>query len=113
MSDRKEKLSNQLRKDLGPILDSAGRQLLDGGLVTVMEVSVAPDLSLAKVYLSIFNVADKKEAFKTINANNKQIRKYLAAAIGKQVRKIPELHFYLDESADRASKIDDLLKKLK
>jgi ribosome-binding factor A len=113
MSERTEKLSNQLKKDLGPILDSAGRQLLNGGLVTVMEVSVAPDLSLAKVYLSIFNVANRKEAFDVIKKNNKQIRKYLADAIGKHVRKIPELHFYLDESADRASKMDDLLKNLK
>ena len=61
MAKRTEKLARQLQKDLGEILDSAARQLLNGAMVTVLEVKVTPDLGLAKVYLSLFQSQNREE----------------------------------------------------
>ena len=80
-------------------------------MVTVSEVRVSPDLSLAKTYVSIFPSAKAEEVMKTLNDNIKVLRGELGHLVAKQLRIVPEIVFYLDTSLDYAEHIDELLKK--
>ncbi len=113
MAKRTDKLGRQLQRDLGEIIDAATKQLLKGTMVTVMEVVMSPDLGLAKVYLSLFNTSDKAGDMKILNDNIPQIRHFMAMKLKDQVRKIPELIFFNDESIDQAENMEQLLKKIR
>ena len=86
------------------------REICLGSMVTVTTVRVTSDLSLARCYLSVFGAADKKEVLGSINAATGRIRGEVGKRL-KNMRKIPELAFYIDDSLDYAMKIDELLKK--
>ena len=79
--------------------------------MTVTEVRVSPDLSLAKTYVSIFPSAKAEEVMKLLNDNVKALRGELGHQVAKQLRIVPEIVFYLDTSLDYAEHIDELLKK--
>lgn len=112
MSIRTEKISRAVQRDLAPILSRVCRRVLPGELVTIVEVQATADLGLAKVYISILNSKDKEKSLYTIEFHNKEIRQELAQVIGKRVRKIPELNFYLDTTMDHAERINSLLDNL-
>jgi ribosome-binding factor A len=107
---RQQKVNKLLAKELAEIFRSEARSLFAGGFITVTTVRVSPDLSAAKVYLSIM-AKDKKVIFKLIEDQNNVIRKKLGLIVGKQLRIVPELTFFIDDSLDYAMKIDALLKK--
>lgn len=108
---RQQKVNKLLAKELAEIFRSESRSLFGGGFITVTSLRVSPDLSSAKIYLSIMGNKDKAQIFKLIQDQNKTIRGKLGAIIGKQLRIVPELMFYIDDSLDYAMKIDELLKK--
>lgn len=108
---RQLKVSRLIQKELGDIFQKETRTLFGKALITVTQVRVSPDLSVAKVYVSLFNVPDTKVLLKQIQENTKDIRMKLSDRIRKQVRIIPNLVFYLDDSLDYALRIDELLKK--
>ena len=111
-SVRQQKVNKLLAKELAEIFRSEARTNFAGGFITVTGVRISPDLGLAKVYVSIMGGQKDRDAiFKLINDQNTQIRKRLGGIIGKQLRIVPELHFYLDDSLDYAMHIDELLKK--
>jgi ribosome-binding factor A len=105
---RLQKIERLIQKDLGEIFLLQTKQM-PGVLVSVTNVRVSPDLSLSKVYLSIFPSEKGKEIFNNINQNKKSIRYELGTRIGKQVRRIPELAFFWDDSIDYLKNIDNLL----
>ena len=107
-TNRLPKIERLIQKDLGEIFLSETRQM-HGILVSVTKVGMSPDLSLAKAYLSIFPSAKSKEIMENINRQKKAIRYELGLRIGKQVRRIPELAFFLDDSIDYLENIDHLL----
>ena len=80
-------------------------------MVTVSEVRVSPDLSIAKTYVSIFPSAKAEAVMKQLEEENKVIRGELGHKVAKQLRIVPEIVFYLDSSLDYAEHIDELLKK--
>lgn len=108
---RQEKISRLIQKSLGEIFEYETRHLFGSAMLTVTNVHVTNDLSVAKIYVSVFAVKDKKAMFNSIEENNSMIRGLLGKKIGKQVRKIPELRFYLDDTLDRIDHIDELLKE--
>ncbi|MFW6019274.1 MAG: 30S ribosome-binding factor RbfA [Bacteroidales bacterium] len=108
---RQEKISRLIQRTLGEIFQMETRHLFGGALITVTHVYVTKDLGLAKIYVSLFATEDKNMLFSTIEENNSEIRGLLGNKIGKQVRKIPELKFYLDDALDQIERIDDLLKE--
>ena len=112
MSIRTEKISRAVQRDLAPILSRVCRRILPNELVTIVEVKATPDLGIARVYISILNSKDKDKSLYTIEFHNKEIRQELAQVIGKRVRKIPELNFYLDTTMDHAERINSLLDNL-
>jgi len=109
MSLRTERLEAQLKKDLGPIFQ--GYQ--QGSMITVTEIRVTPDLSLARIYISILAPGrDKEQVFEYLKEHNADIRKELAGKIKNQVRKIPELNFYLDDTAEYVDHLEHLFDKI-
>ncbi|MCB9195787.1 MAG: 30S ribosome-binding factor RbfA [Flavobacteriales bacterium] len=107
---RQEKISAVIKRDLSAYFQQEARTLCQGAMVTVTIVRVSPDLSLARVYLSIFAGPDKKVVLKNIQENAKAIRHNLSQKVKQQMRKTPELAFFLDDSLDYAEEIDKLLK---
>ena len=110
-SQRQLKVPRLIQKELGEIFQRETRLLFGNALITVTQVRVSPDLGVAKVYVSLFNVPDNKVLLELIKENTKEIRIKLSARIKKQVRIIPNLVFFHDDSLDYAMRSDELLKK--
>jgi ribosome-binding factor A len=108
---RQQKVNKLLAKELAEIFRSESRTLFGGGFITVTQVRISPDLSSARIYLSIMGNKDKNAVFKLVEDQNHLIRKKLGLIIGKQLRIVPTLSFFIDDSLDYAMKIDALLKK--
>ena len=108
---RQNKVNSLLQQELGTILQQEGGRLLPGAMITVTGVRVSPDLGMARVYVSCFPVKDKQAALAHVRDHAGHLRGQLGKAVGKQLRVVPELHFHLDDSLDRAEEIDRLLKK--
>lgn len=108
---RQNKVNSLLQKEMASILQVEGRRLLPGGLITVTGVRVSPDLGIAKVYVSLFPVKDKAAALERVRADAHHMRGMLGHRVGKQMRIVPELVFYLDDSLDKQEEIEKLLKK--
>lgn len=111
LSTRQLKVGRELQKYLAEIIRSKGMAFFGGAMVTVSEVRVSPDLSFAKVYVSIFPSAKAKGVMEILNENVRTIRGELGHEVAKQLRIVPELVFSLDSSLDYAEHIDELLKK--
>lgn len=109
-SKRLQKIERLIQKDLSEIFLLQTKQIA-GVMISVTNVRISPDLSVAKAYLSIFPSERSKEIMDNINSNKKAVRYDLGLRIGKQVRKVPELAFFLDDSIDYLENIDNLLKK--
>ena len=109
-SIRQNKIARLLQKELAEIFQKESKSLFNGKLVTVTVVRVAPDLSLAKVYLSIYPLKENDIITAIINQRTKAIRNLLGKRIRHQLRVIPELSFYQDDSLDYIDNISKLLK---
>lgn len=105
---RQAKISRLIQKELSEIFRRQTAKT-QGVLVSVSTVRVSPDLSSAKAYLSVFPSAKAPEMIENINRNSKTIRYELAQIVRHQLRKTPELSFYLDDSLDYIENIDNLL----
>lgn len=110
-SVRQQKVAKLLQKELAEIFRAEARSMFGGAFITVTVVRVSPDLGVAKVYVSIMATKDVKGVFGSIEAQQFVIRKKLGLIVGKQLRVVPELQFFIDDSLDYAQKIDELLKK--
>lgn len=111
-SNRQLKVGKLIQKDLGDIFQKDAKGLFGRAFITVTAVKMTPDLAMAKVYLSFLMVEDQNQLIKDIHKKKSEIRKILGNKIGKQVRIVPDLTFYLDDTAAYASKIDELLSGL-
>ena len=112
-SKRQKKYSRLIQKDLGEIFQREGRSFFDKAFVTITEVVMSPDLSVAKVYVSALMTPDKKRLVENLNERRYEIRGFLGNKIGKQVKGIPELNFYLDNTLDHADRMDKVFKELR
>ncbi|MDO4826484.1 MAG: 30S ribosome-binding factor RbfA [Bacteroidia bacterium] len=110
-STRQLKVAREIQRDMAEILRGKGMAAFGGAMVTVSEVRVSPDLSLAKTYVSIFPSAKADEVMKILNDNLKSLRGELGRKVASQLRIVPEIDFYLDSTLDYAEHIDELLKK--
>ena len=110
MSIRQSKISNEIQRALSVFFQKETNSICMGSMVSVTVVRVTPDLSLARVYISIFAGPEPKEVLTNIEANAGSIRGYLGQQL-KGMRKIPDLSFHIDDSLDYAEEIDELLKK--
>ena len=110
-STRQLKVSKEIQKHMAEIIRSKGMAAFGGALVSVSGVKVSPDLSVAKIYVSIFP-SDKAEAvMNVLQENGRALRGELGSKVAKQLRIVPEIIFYLDSSLDYVEHIEELLKK--
>jgi ribosome-binding factor A len=110
-SVRQSKIARLLQKELATIFQAENRNILPGKLITVTVVRVTPDLGLAKVYLSIFPHKPEEDVLTPVKDHTSIIRNTLGQNVRHQLRVVPELAFYIDDSMDYVEKIDRLLKK--
>ena len=107
---RQNKISRLLQKELAEIFQAQTRQM-HGVLISVTRVRISPDLSICSAYLSIFPSEQGELLLQNITANEKSIRYELGRRVRNQLRIIPELRFFIDDSLDYIDRIDELLKK--
>ena len=111
MGLRQEKIATLVKKELSILFQEKGMRAYDGTMVTVTVVRVSPDLGVAKAYLSLFTQKDKNDILDLIKADVNWFKNEIAKKVKNQLRKMPDLIFYLDDSLDKAEEIDNLLKK--
>ena len=111
-TNRQKKIAGVLQKDLADILQSAARDGMKGVVISVTKVTVTPDLSQAKAYLSIFPTEKKEEIMEGIVANTPMIRHAIAVRTKNQLRRMPEMTVHIDDSLDYIDNIDQALKGL-
>lgn len=107
---RQNKIARLLQKELSGIFLLQTKSM-HGTLVSVSTVRISPDMSVARAYLSVFPSEKADEIVKNINANMKSIRYELGTRVRHQLRIIPELKFFIDDSLDYLERIDELLKQ--
>lgn len=108
-SIRQQKVASLLKRDIGEILTHHGPEYLPGKMLTVTTVRMSPDLSFAKVYISIFPSEDLKADITKLKNHEKPVRGKLGNRVKNQLRIVPEIAFYLDDSQDYVERIDELL----
>lgn len=109
-STRQHKVAKQIQKDISEIFTRETADLFRGVMVTVTNVRMSPDLGYAKVFLSIFPFDRSGEIMNSVQANEWKIRKLLAGRIRNQLKSVPELSFFLDDSLEYIDNIENLLK---
>ena len=109
---RQQKYARLLQKELSDIFQRDKKGILENAFVTIADVKVSPDLGVAKVYISMYLAKDKEKVLERITSRKKEIRKALGDKIGKQVRIVPDLVFFVDEVEENAQRIEDLIKNL-
>ncbi len=108
-SIRQEKVANLIKQELSIIFQQQSSMRFDGYFITVTLVRMSPDLGVAKVFVSFMAVKDLEVALRKVKKEATWIRKTLAGVIGKQVRRIPELQFYIDDSLDYYDEVEKAL----
>jgi ribosome-binding factor A len=106
---RQHKVSRMLQKELGDYFQKHGSEITGGKMVTVTVVRISPDLSVAKVYVSIFPSNRQEDMLRPITAHASIIRNDMGKRLKNQLRRIPEFAFFLDDSLDYIEHIDNLL----
>lgn len=109
-STRQKKVSRLLQKELADIFIRKGSELSHGSLVSITKVRISPDLSSARVYISVFPAKNQEEVLKTVQDHNTRIRFELGQKIRTQLRIVPETTYLIDDSLDYIDNIDKLLK---
>lgn len=109
-SQRQQKINRLLQKDLGDLLQKDVSNLGLGAMLTVTKVSVSSDLSLAKVYISLLAANDNAEVITNLNKHSKEVRYFLGMRVKNQLRVIPTLRFFEDDSLDYLENIERILK---
>lgn len=107
---RQQKVASQIQRDISDIFSRELPSIASGTLISVTKVRMSPDLALAKVYLSIFPFAKSEEVIERVKAASATIRHTLAARVRNQLRIVPELAFFVDDSMEYAENIDRLIK---
>lgn len=110
---RQKQVSGLIQEEINLIFQRLGLNMINGGMVSISSVKITPDLLEARIYLSVFNAADNKSVLKKIEDRAWEIKKELAARVRNQLRRIPELKFFLDDTLDHVFKMEELFKQIK
>ena len=109
---RQKQVAAVLQQELNNIFMKLGLNMIDGGMVSIVKVQLTPDLLEARIYLSLFKVADTKAALKKIEDRAWEVKRELSAQVKHQLRRIPVLTFYLDDTLDYVDKMEEIFKQI-
>jgi ribosome-binding factor A len=109
---RQKQVAGLLAEELSPIFQRLGLNMMDGGMVSISGVKVTPDLLEARIYLSFFQIQQPVLALKSIEERAWEIKKELTAKVKHQLRRMPELKFFLDDTLEHVFHMEELLKKI-
>ena len=110
---RQKQVAAVINQELNNIFLRMGLNMSDGGMISISSVKITPDLFEARVYLSFFQIEDKEAALAKIKDRYKEIRRELGTRVRHQLRSIPQLTFYIDDTLDYVFKMEELLDKIK
>ena len=108
---RQLKVASLLIKEFSDMFLRDGKNFSPTGMITVTKIRVTPDLQIARVYLSLYGIANRQEIIKLLNDSKSEFRYKLGTRIKSQLRNVPHIEFYLDDSLDYLENIERLLKK--
>ena len=111
-SKRQKQVSSLLNEELNDIFRRMNLSMLDGGMVSITSVKITPDLLEARVYLSLFQVKDADAVMKKIEDRAWDIKRELTARVKQQLRRMPELKFFRDDTLDHVFKMEELFKQI-
>ena len=110
---RQKQVGGLIQEEINFIFQRLGLNMVDGAMVSISSVKVTPDLLEARIYLSIFNAADNKAVLKKIEGKAWEIKRELASSVKHQLRRIPELKFFMDDTLDHVFRMEELFKQIK
>ncbi len=110
---RQKQIAGLLNEEMNQIFQRLGLSMINGGMVSISSVKVTPDLLEARFYLSLFQVNDQEDALKKIEDRHHEIKKELSGRVRHQLRSIPVLKFFKDDTLDHVFKMEELFKKIK
>jgi ribosome-binding factor A len=109
---RQKQVAGLIQEELNQIFQRFGLNMIDGGMVSISSVKITPDLLEARVYLSFFQVADAKEALKKIQEKAGEIKRELGNRVRQQLRRIPEIKYFRDDTLDHVFRMEEIFKKI-
>jgi len=109
---RQKQIAGLVQEELNKIFHKYGLNMMDGGMVSISSVKVTPDLLEARIYLSFFQVADANVALKKIQERSGEIKKDLGNSVRQQLRRIPELKYFRDDTLDHVFKMEELFRQI-
>ena len=109
---RQKQVATVLQEEMNIIFRKLGLAMMNGGMISISSVKVTPDLLEARVYLSLFQVADANNTLKAIENRAWEVKKELTTKIGKSIRRIPVIHYFLDDTLDYVFKMEEIFKEL-
>lgn len=112
-SKRQKQVSQLILHEMSDIFLREGMNMVDGGMISISKVSVTPDLLEARIYLSLFQVKDPQAVLQDINARTGEWRNLLGQRVKNQLRRIPDLQFFIDDTLDYVFKMEELFKQIK
>jgi ribosome-binding factor A len=111
-SKRQKQIASLLNEELNDIFRRMSLNMMEGGMVSIAAVKITPDLLEARIYLSLFQVKDHKGILKKFEDRTWEIKKELASRVKQQLRRIPEIKFFIDDTLENAFKMEELLKQI-
>lgn len=111
-SKRQKQVASMIQHEMSDIFQREGLNVIQGGMISISKVKVTPDLMEARIYLSFYQLPEPEKMLKHIKELDWTLRKQLAARIKNQVRKIPVVQYYLDDTLDYVFKMEELFKNL-
>ena len=109
---RQKQIGGLIQEELNKIFQRFGLNMIDGGMVSISSVKITPDLLEARVYLSFFQVADAQEALKKIQEKAGEIKRELGNRVRQQLRRIPEVKYFRDDTLDHVFRMEEIFKKI-
>ena len=112
-SKRQKQVAALIQEEMTNIFQRLGFNTMDGGLVSISSVKITPDLLETRIYLSLFQVQNPNETLKKIEDRSWEFKKELALRVKNQLRRIPEIKFFIDDTLDHVFKMEELFKQIK
>jgi ribosome-binding factor A len=109
---RQKQVAGVINEEMNDIFRRIGLNTIQGGMVSISSVKITPDLLEARIYLSFFQVANEEAAMKKVEERHYEIKKELASRIKHQLRRVPELRFFADDTLNHVFKMEELFKQI-